>query len=275
MFISPCESAPMHGSELWSRSSLSYEELPTLQTLFCACNAATLTETVLKHCVRLPELSEKEKSKQRHVVKKRIASALRRITASEISEPVFGRMLFSSEIYVLNQRSFAIEKQVRLQPEFLRAADACALRELPWEVTLAIRVWLNPELCCQERYMALAYAFWEITYQGMDGAAREVGTALPAEAETVPSVRTVGELRAGASEGVRESAFCGTTAEGFFGEDYYGLHKPDPFKEDYLLNLAETVAFLNERAFRNYCAMQNDLVLRLRGTPEPPTIQAA
>lgn len=39
---------------------------------------------------------------------------------------------------------------------------------MPWEETLAYKVWLGGEWCCRERYVALASAFWEMTFFGFE-----------------------------------------------------------------------------------------------------------
>lgn len=121
---------------------------------------------------------------------------------------------------------------------------------VPWEETLACRVWLGGDWCCRERYVALASAFWEMTFFGFEYE----------RAQT----RMVQEKAACATESsevsVRSRSFKSRLEK---SSDVYGLRPPNLFVQKDQRRMAQRVAVLNSNENLTFYERLLDLSQRL------------
>lgn len=120
----------------------------------------------------------------------------------------------------------------------------------PWEETLACKVWLGGDWCFRERYVALASAFWEMTFFGFEYDRAQARMAREKAARMKES--------SGVSTRNRLSENCLKVPP-----DVYALRPPNPFIQKSRQRMAQRVAALNSNENLAFYGRLLDLSKRL------------
>lgn len=121
---------------------------------------------------------------------------------------------------------------------------------VPWEETLAYKVWLGGDWCCRERYVALSSAFWEMTFFGFEYDRAQ------ARMVREKAVRATEPSEASAVRRPLESRFEKSS-------DVYGLRPPNLFVQKDQRRMVQRVAVLNNNENLAFCERLLDLSQRL------------
>lgn len=229
--------------------------LPTLQELFCCCDEETLVRIVMdEHAFPVhagPAPSSKRRRSAERVLRSAVASMRSLPTKRKRGR---GRAILPAESFVLKGDTGLIERRVGarllLADDVAAAARALGSHEAgkavceeplpvrvysadPWETVLASRVCLDGRWCVRERYLALASAFWEMTFFGFAHDAAVAGRMREEAAWALGSPADSDGLPAAASDLRAERARA------------FGLAVPDPLDLGYRSASADRVGRLN------------------------------
>ncbi|MEG2024444.1 MAG: hypothetical protein RRZ85_02730 [Gordonibacter sp.] len=122
----------------------------------------------------------------------------------------------------------------------------------PWEEILACKAWLGGDWCCRERYIALASAFWEMTFFGFE---YDRVQARMAQEKAARMMMPVDQRRTG-----RSSEDCDEMPS-----YAYGLNPPDRLVRKSRRRMAERIAVLNHNEDLAFYERLLDLSKRLKG----------
>lgn len=235
-------------SNVWDGENLSLEQLPTLQELLRCCDEKLLVRTIVEDHQK--EETAAASSKRRKQVKRRLARSLAAMRSLSVERPSCMAVLLPEEVFIVHGDSGLIERRIVASLVFIddeetvrhvlagdtepMAFEPRAYALVPWETSLAFRVYLVGPWCLTERYQMLASAFWELTFFGF-----EYDQALARQAQVKA------ELLMG-------SASDRTPQQNARGMCDYGLEPPDHFTEDRRDALARRVGALNDAARRDF-----------------------
>ena len=271
----------MCASDFWARDNVPFERLPTLQELLICCDEKLLVRAIMEDCLQAEAAAAVPK--RRKAMKRRLARALAAMRALPVECPSRSSVLLPRERFALHADSGLIERRVvaslallddaeearrAIAPPAEGAARAsgrahCAFAEerryalVPWEESLAYRVWLGGPWFLRERYEALASAFWEMTFFGFEHdrvLARQSRrkAELELDADASDGERGGDGGGAGDGEGAGAGAFVpvGATvrADRAVRARAFGLELPDRFDEERREALARRVSVLNDAA---------------------------
>lgn len=174
---------------LWDSHEIRGKHIPSIQDALLCCDVQTLLLVVERlHASRMPGWADST-PQQRRVARKRMKRALAAMKECPVRRKDGKRYgLFPEEHFVVHARAHAmlIERCIRMRLVDFRNMSLQALPEkrsdsegfsppssspgmfgfLPWSIALSYRIWLEGPWSCQERYMALADVFWQLTHQG-------------------------------------------------------------------------------------------------------------
>lgn len=232
----------------WNQPDMTLEQLPTLQELLRCCDDKLLVRTIVEDHQKEEEAAAS--SKRRKVVKRRLARSLAVMRALSVERPSCTAVLLPEEVFVVRGNSGLIERRIVASLEYLDDEEIArqalmgeaeplafqphAYARVPWETSLAFRVYLAGPWCLSERYQMLASAFWELTFFGF-----EYDQALARQAE------------------VKAELLMGSVSDRTLQQNVhrtcdYGLEPPDHFVENRREALARRVGILNDAARRDF-----------------------
>lgn len=267
-------------SNFWTQATVSYKQIPTLQSLLLCCNEDRLIRAIMRDYVLLESEGKRATSTQRGAMEQRLAATLEEMRHIPIRKKKNrGRIFLPTEYFALQESSGLIERSMQALLVSLDDYDAaqraiCALEEAPdvdeyqcddcsswpwpynfllesWKDTLASRVWLGGPWCCYERYAMLANSFWGMTFFGFDckrvEAKRTKAQASPRAKRCVAGGFDTYSMKAWMNDPPVATL---QTQLGTLGQDaaLFGLDESNCFEEDYRVCLARRVALLNRAA---------------------------
>ena len=272
----------MSPASFWDQNSLAPKQLPTLQELVRCCDETLLLRVVLEDHVMRAE-GVPPSSKRRRAMEKRLSATLRSMRALSIKKKVGRRfLLIPEESFVLHTGTLGIERRLAAslvsfddlhqlarsgkgEVDHAAGSPQSYLRTethddvpkrypyalIPWEQTLACRVWLGGPWCRRERYIVIASAIWEMTFYGF-----EYERVVACQAQT--RARTLlGEVPGDTPSSLSSQ---GGSAERVPSFD---LEEPDRFDADYRESLAVRTAELNCIACTEFQQRCIDVIQRM------------
>lgn len=174
-------------SDFWEQGGLTVDKLPSLQELLKYCDEDLFVHIVWDEYVTRDWAIQEIPSKRQHSMKKHIRSALGAMKTLPVKQKKGrNRIILPAETFILQENAALVERQCSARLLFntdtdvaramLRAKEGPSKEAAklpvhsyaldPWEVVLASRVCLSGSWCTYERYLALASAFWEMTFFG-------------------------------------------------------------------------------------------------------------
>lgn len=164
-------------SLLWDCDTIARKQVPTVQDALVCCDEGTLLAVIERQfAADMPGWSCAT-PQQRLVARKRMRSSLRTMKECPVRRKE-GKQLgvFPVERFVVvaQGHSCLIERCVQATLVSLEGWQGDSggdgfeepLSHLRWDRALASRIWLEGPWDCQERYMALASVYWQLTHRG-------------------------------------------------------------------------------------------------------------
>ena len=248
-------------SLLWDCDTIARKQVPTVQDALVCCDEGTLLAVIERQfAADMPGWSCAT-PQQRLVARKRMRSSLRVMKECPVHRKEGKQQgVFPVERFVVvaQGHSCFIERCVQATLVSLeeRQSDSSgdgigeSLSYLQWDRALASRIWLEGPWDCQERYMALASVYWQLTHRGF-GRARAQHRKSSGSSFVASGKGDCCDVAASVSEEVSRRAAA------------MGLLVADALEETYRQRMIERVEALNVAAEKDLdvrvCRFRNRL----------------